>query len=104
MTLFSHSSAVRSRFGGHYVVATGAMAVGIVQFFRVLVAASEDETNEQTPQDLLNLAARLESEDRAKAIALYAEIAEKFPGTRASDEALRNMQTLTAHREENSAS
>ena len=52
-------------------------------------------------QELLDAAAHLESVDRARAIALYAQIAEKFPGTRAGDEAQRNIQTLTSDKNEN---
>ncbi len=50
-------------------------------------------------QDLLDEAAHMESVDQARAAALYAEIVTKFPGTRASDEARRNVQTLTSHGE-----
>jgi len=50
-------------------------------------------------QELLDVAAHLESVDGAKAAALYAEIAKTFPGTRASDEAQRSIQTLTSHKE-----
>lgn len=98
VTLFSYLAAISSPYGGHYVIAYGAIIFGIAQFFRGRAAASGTDTNDQA-QELLDVAAHLESVDRAKAEALYAEIARKFPGTRACNEAQRNMQTLASHRE-----
>ncbi|MEY2465996.1 MAG: hypothetical protein QOD03_517 [Verrucomicrobiota bacterium] len=43
---------------------------------------------------LLDRAARLETLDRNKAIAVYGEIVKRFPNTSASKEAARNIQTL----------
>jgi hypothetical protein len=98
LTLFSYSAAVRRPYGGTYVVAFGAIIGGIVQLIRGAAAAGGNDKNVHV-RDLLNMAARLESEDPGKAVALYEEIARKFPGTRAGNEAQRNIQTLTAHRE-----
>jgi hypothetical protein len=98
VTLFSYMAAVSSPYGGHYVITYGAIVFGAAQYFRGRAAASGTDTNDQA-QELLDVAARLESVDRAKAEELYAEIARKFPGTRAGKEAERNMQTLASHRE-----
>jgi hypothetical protein len=43
---------------------------------------------------LLNEAARLENKDMVKAIAKYQEVVAKFPDSRASTEAQRNIETL----------
>jgi hypothetical protein len=99
-TLFSYLEAVTSPYGGYYWISIGAITGGIAQFVRGAAAArgGEADTREQA-QELLNLAARLESVDRGKAVEVYAEVVRKFPGTRASGEAQRNMQTLTAQKE-----
>ena len=98
VTLVTYLSASSSPYGGHYVIAYGAIIFGITQFFRGRAAANGTDTNDQA-QELLDVAAHLESVDRVKAAALYAEIARKFPGTPACDEAQRNIQTLASHRE-----
>ena len=98
VTLFTYFAAISSPYGGHYVIAYGAIIFGIAQFFRGRAAAGGTDTNDQA-QELLDVAAHLESVDRTKAEALYAEIVRKFPGTRACNEAQRNMQTLASHRE-----
>jgi hypothetical protein len=98
VTVLSFSAAISSPYGGHYVIAYGAIIFGLAQLFRGLTAAGGTDTSAQA-QELLDAAAHLESVDRAKAVALYAEIAKKFPGTRESDEAQRNIQTLQSHRE-----
>ena len=102
VTLFSYLAAVSSPYGGHYVIAFGAIVFGMAQFFRGRAAASGTDSSDQA-QELLDLAARLEGVDRAKAAALYAEIVRRFPGSRASNEAQRNMQTLASHGNENAA-
>jgi hypothetical protein len=61
-------------------------------------AARGTDTHDEA-QELLNAAAYLEDVDRSKAVALYREVIRKFPGTRASDEAQRNIQSLASHRE-----
>jgi hypothetical protein len=98
VTLFSYMAAVSSPGGGHYIIAYGAIIFGIVQFFRGRAAATGTDSGERA-QELLDVAAQLESVDRTKALALYAEIVRAFPGTRASNEAQRNLQTLTSSRE-----
>lgn len=98
VTLFSYLAAINSPYGGHYVIACGAIIFGLAQFFRGRAAASGTDTEDQA-QEFLDAAAHLESVDRAKAVALYEEIATKFPGTRASEEAQRNIQTLVSHKE-----
>jgi hypothetical protein len=98
VTVFSYSAAVHSPYGGHYVIAYGAIIYGLAQFFRGRAAARGTDTKDQA-KELLEVAAHLESLDRAKAVALYEEIVRKFPGTRAANEAQRNMQTLASHRE-----
>jgi hypothetical protein len=100
VTVFSYFTAVNSPYGGHYVVAYGAIIFGIAQFFRGRAAVSGPDSDDQA-QELLDTAAHLESVDRAKAIELYAEIAKRFPGTRVSEEAQRNIQTLITYRNEN---
>ena len=98
VTLFSYLQAVSSPHGGQYIIAYGAVIVGLVQFFRGRAAASGTENSEEA-RALLEEAAELESVDQAKAEALYAEIVRKFPNTRACKEAQRNMQTLSSHRQ-----
>jgi hypothetical protein len=63
-------------------------------------AARGTDTNDQS-QELLDVAAHLEDVDRSKAVALYWEVIRRFPGTRASDEARRNIQTLVTHEDKN---
>lgn len=46
---------------------------------------------------LLNKAARLEKEDKNKAIETYREIIRLYPDTPASKEAVQNIETLTRH-------
>jgi hypothetical protein len=100
VTACSYFTAVSSPYGGHYVVAYGAIIYGVAQIFRGRAAVSGPDSDDQA-QELLNAAAHLESVDRAKAIELYAEIAKRFPGTRVSEEAQRNIQTLITHKNEN---
>ena len=80
----------------HYVLAWGAIVFGAYDFFQGQAAAAGriDRTGEGQGQELLDQAARLESADRAKAVALYEEIVRTFPGTRASKEAQRNIEVL----------
>jgi hypothetical protein len=98
VTLFSYVAAVSSPGGGHYGIAYGAIIFGIVQFFRGRAAATGRIDPASQAQEFLDRASHLESVDRARAIALYAEIVRIFPGTTASEEAQRNLQTLTSHR------
>jgi hypothetical protein len=102
VTALSLMTAVSSPGGGQYIIAYGAILFGIAQIIRGRAAASGTDSNDQA-QELLDLAAQLESVDRAKAVALYAQIAKKFPGTRASDEAQRNLQTLTSRMDKGAA-
>lgn len=99
-------SAATSR-GGVYVVAWGAILFGGYRFLRGLLArnksgqiVSQVGTAYRTDdaQSLLVIAARLESVDRARAVAKYKEVIEKFPGTSESAEAERNIQTLTSYK------
>jgi len=98
ITLFSYAAAVSSSYVGHYVIAWGAIVFGAYDFFQGQAAAAGriDRKGESQAQELLDLAARLESADRAKAVALYEEIVRTFPGTRASKEAQRNIEALTS--------
>ena len=96
VTVVSYVLASDSPRGGHYFVAYGALIVGLVQFLRGRAMASGDDSGLEA-KELLNQAARLEGVDRAKAIAIYAEIIKSFPNTRASAEAQRNIQTLRSH-------
>jgi hypothetical protein len=98
VTLISYAAAVSSPFGGHYVIAYGAIILGIVQFFRGRAAAAGTDTGAQA-EELLDQAAQFESLDRAKAVELYQQIVRQFPGTRASKEAQRNIQTLISHQQ-----
>jgi hypothetical protein len=100
VTVFSYFTAVSSPYGGHYVIAYGAIIFGIAQFFRGRAAISGPDSDDQA-QELLDAAAHLESVDRVKAIELYAEISKRFPGTGVSEEAQRNIQTLITHKNEN---
>ena len=87
--------------GGTYIVAWGAILFGGLQFIRGLMGQlnknreviSQDGTLHDA-QSLLNVAARLESIDRAQAIAKYREVLALFPETSASAEAERNIQIL----------
>jgi hypothetical protein len=98
VTLVSYLAAVNSPGGGHYFIAHGAIIVEIVQFLRGRSMAAGTDGDSRA-QELLDTAALFESVDRVKAVALYAEIVSAFPNTRASDEAQRNIQTLTSHKE-----
>lgn len=84
--------------GGHYVVAYGAILFGIAQFLHGWAAARGDRN--QHAQELLEEAAELESVDREEAVRLYAEIAVRFPGTGASNEAQRNIRMLTTYKDD----
>ena len=94
VTLFSYLAAVNSPYGGTYVIAWGAVVFGAVRFFKGRAAAEGRIDRSGQAHELLEQAARLEGADRAKAFALYAEIINKFPGTRASEEAKRNIKSL----------
>ena len=96
VTLLSYMSAVSSPYGGHYVVAWGAMAYGAVRFFQGLAAGNARLADNNDARELLDLAARLEGLDRAKALLVYTDIIKRFPGTRASEEAQRNIKALTS--------
>jgi hypothetical protein len=98
VTVFSYAAAVHSPYGGHYVIAYGAVIYGLAQYFRGRAAARGTDSKEQA-EELLDAAAHLESVDRAKAVALYEEIVRNFPGTCAGKEAQRNLQTLAPHAE-----
>ena len=54
-------------------------------------------------QVLLDMAAQLEGSDRDQAIAYYSRIVKLFPGTSASEEAKRSIETLMSHRLKDSA-
>ncbi len=58
---------------------------------------------EDQAHDLLVLAANLEDGDRARALALYGEVIRRFPDTRASEEARRNLQILVTHEDKDAA-
>jgi hypothetical protein len=91
-TLFSYSAAP---YGGTPFIAAGAIVFGLAQFFRGRAAARGTDSAEQA-QELLEVAAQLESVDRTTAVALYAKIVRKYTRTRASNEAQRNIQALTS--------
>lgn len=92
----SYFSALNSPYGGHYVVAYGAKVYGAVKFFQGLVAGNARFADKNDARELLDLAAQLEGADRAKAILVYTDIVKRFPGTRASEEAQRNIKSLTS--------
>jgi hypothetical protein len=94
VTLFSYAEAVNSPYGGHYVIAWGAIVFGAFQFYQGATAAAGRVDRNSRAHELLQLAAAQESVDRAKAVTIYAEIIHAFPGTRASKEAQRNIKTL----------
>ena len=95
----TYVAAVSSPGGGSYIIAWGAVLFGAVQFFQGLAAVNGRVDHNRKAQDLLDLAAELESVDRPKAIAVYGEIVRLFPGTAAGREAQANIQTLTTHKE-----
>jgi hypothetical protein len=96
-SLYSYAQAVHSPYGGHYVIAIGAILYGAMHFVQGNAAATGRIDPHDRAQELLNFAAQLESVDRAKAVLIYNEILKKFPGTPASEEAQRNIQLLTSH-------
>ena len=59
--------------------------------------AAEAGTPDQRARRLLETAARLESVDRRKAIAVYQQLAKLFPQSPAGREAVRNIDTLKRH-------
>src|SRR5262245_30317714 len=61
-TLFSYAQA--TQYGGRYVIAGGAIAYGLAQFFRGRAAAAGRIEAKEEGHALLELAARLESVDR----------------------------------------
>jgi hypothetical protein len=61
----------------------------------LLIEQDEAPNFSRDSSRLLNEAARLESVDRAKAVAVYEEIVRLYPDTVASKEAARSIQTLT---------
>jgi hypothetical protein len=83
------------------LAATGVLAghpLAIVDLFQAI--AKLDPEDPGSPHCLLERAALLESINLQAAVALYEVIIEKYPGTRAAEEARRNAQTLrTAHPE-----
>ncbi|PWU19308.1 MAG: hypothetical protein C5B50_06855 [Verrucomicrobia bacterium] len=90
MTVASYAAAVSSPGGGTYIIAWGAVLYGLRRILRGLPASPAGAASE-----LLNAAAQLEGVDRSQAIAKYEEIIQRFPGTSASQEAARNIQTLS---------
>jgi hypothetical protein len=62
--------------------------------YRAVVEQDNASTVRRDTSRLLEAAARLESHDRAKAVAAYEEIVKSYPDTPASREAARNIQTL----------
>src|SRR5579859_1161808 len=96
VTLVSYLAAVSSPYGGHYVIAWGAVVFGAIRFFQGRAAAAGRVDHNSQARELLALAAQFESVDREKAVALYDEIVRTFVGTAASREAQRNIQALTS--------
>src|SRR5215469_12278436 len=47
VTLFSYLAAVGSPYGGHYIIAYGAIIFGLAQFFRGRAAASGTDSSDQ---------------------------------------------------------
>lgn len=95
-TLFTYLVAANRPGGGYYVVAYGAIFFGIVQAIRGISGGRGSDGNARA-QEFLDAAAQLESVDRAQAITVYQEVIKQFPGTPASKEAQRSIQTLTEH-------
>src|SRR5215470_9800464 len=58
VTVLSYSAAIRSPYGGHYIVAYGAIIYGLAQFFRGRAAAMGTDTSDQA-RELLEIAAQL---------------------------------------------
>ena len=100
VSLFSYSLAADSPGGGHYIIAWGAMIYGAIQMWRGWTGSTGRTSRNTEAQKVLDQAAVFESLNPAKAVDLYAEVVAKFPGTRASQEAQRNIQTLTSHSNE----
>ena len=69
----------------------------VIQFIRGLTGESKAKSRDTAleAQLLLDVAAKLESEDRARAVEKYEEIVRAFPNSAASCEAQRNIQVLT---------
>jgi hypothetical protein len=95
-TFLSYLAAVSSPYGSHYSIAIGAICYGAMRFFQGHAMATGRIEPDERAQQLLNVAARLEGVDRRKAIAVYEHVVKTYPGTPASNEAQRNIQTLTA--------
>ena len=101
VTVVTYSSVANSPGGGTYVVAWGAILFGALRFIRGLTGESKAKPKDDSAeaQSLLDIAARFENVDRAKAVEKYEEIVRLFPDTAASREAQRNIHTLTTRRE-----
>lgn len=97
LTMVPYPSAIRIPGGGIFMIALAAVLFGGYQFFQGLIALNGQDPKNATAEALLNEAAHLENEDRAKAITAYREVIRQFPGTGASAEAQRNIETLTTH-------
>ena len=79
---------------GLAAIATGHLP-GVIHLVHGL-STINSPAEENSPHCLLNRAAALESEDIGRAIALYKQIAQNYPGTPAAEEACRNVQALTS--------
>jgi hypothetical protein len=95
VTVYTYT--VASGQGGSFIIAYGAIIGGLAMFFKGRAAASGKIDRNEEANQVLDMAARFENVNRAKAIALYESVIELFPATPQSEEARRNIDTLRAH-------
>jgi hypothetical protein len=81
-----------TRGGWWFVI--GGRIICVVWAIGVLYEEDQEPNSRRDSKRLLNEAASLESVDRARAIEVYEQVIKLYPGTRASREAERNIQTL----------
>jgi hypothetical protein len=94
LIMFLAGLSLRSLPGTGLYVTVGVRIIAAIIAYNAAAHDSKTPDVERDSSHMLDEAARLESEDRDKAIAAYEEIIRSYPNTRASEEAARNIATL----------
>ena len=84
---------IATRGGWWFII--GGRIICVVWAVGVLYEEDQEPNSKRDSKRFLNEAASLESVDRARAIEAYEKVIRLYPGTRASREAERNIQTLS---------
>jgi hypothetical protein len=110
VTLFTYMAAASDPYGGHYIIAWGAIVFGAVRFFQGLcrknaIPSAHDLLIRRNPKlraddsgyEALSYATRLEVEGRVQeAMALYRRIGTEFPDSDAGHDAIKSLESLQA--------